>query len=149
MDSYLNANAVLSIFSKNYMELKKGLPIRPSEMGVLNIITGTEGPHTPIILADMLGVSKPMITAHITSLENKGYITKSPSAQDKRAYYIFPTDTALELVKRAKADLDGKLACLEKGLGQDGFRTLVALAEKANGIMERIEEDYNYAKCRN
>ena len=41
MDKYFHANAVPSIFSKSYMELKKDLPIRPSEMGVLNIITKT------------------------------------------------------------------------------------------------------------
>ncbi|MEE1313354.1 MAG: hypothetical protein UHS41_06395 [Lachnospiraceae bacterium] len=55
MDRYFAVNAVLSMFSKNYMELKKGLPIRPSEMGVLNIITETPGPHTPVILANLLG----------------------------------------------------------------------------------------------
>ena len=68
MDQYFQTNAILSKFSKNYMELKKDLPIRPSEMGLLNIITNTEGPHTPVVLAEMLGVSKPMISAHITSL---------------------------------------------------------------------------------
>lgn len=136
MDRYFKVNAVFSIFSKNYMELKRGLPIRPSEMGVLNIITGTEGTHTPVMLAEMLGVSKSMITAHITSLERKGYITKAPSAQDKRAYYILPTDKALELVEYAKADLDEKLAHMERELGQERFYTLVALAEKANAIME-------------
>ncbi|MDE7141146.1 MAG: MarR family transcriptional regulator, partial [Treponemataceae bacterium] len=67
------------------MGLKKGLPVRPSEMGVLNIISETAGPHTPVMLAEMLKVSKPMITAHITSLEKNGYIIKSPSPQDKRA----------------------------------------------------------------
>ena len=46
MDQYFAANAVLSIFCKSYMDLKKELPIRPSEMGVLNIITKTPGPHT-------------------------------------------------------------------------------------------------------
>lgn len=136
MDRYFNANAVLSIFSKNYMELKRGLPIRPSEMGVLNIITGTEGPHTPVMLAELLGVSKPMITAHITSLEGKGYITKEPSTEDKRAYYIRPTEKARELVECARIDLNGKLELLIKGIGPDGFDTLVALAEKANSIME-------------
>ena len=40
MDQYFNANAVFSLFSKKYMDLKKGLPNRPSEMGVLNIIAG-------------------------------------------------------------------------------------------------------------
>ena len=137
MDKYFAANAVLSVFSKNYMDLKKGLPIRPSEMGILNIISETEGPHTPVMLAEMLKVSKPMITAHITSLENKGYITKSPSPQDKRAYHILPTEKAQALVQKAKADLTHKLDWLIDGLGQDDFNALVELAEKANKIIER------------
>ena len=140
MDKYLKANAVLSIFAKNYMELKKGLPIRPSEMGVLNIITGTEGPHTPVILAEMLGVSKPMITAHITSLESKGYISKELSMQDKRAYYIRPTDKALELVECAKADLDHQLDRLICSMGQEAFDTFVSLADIANRILENKGE---------
>ena len=137
MDKYFFANAVLSVFSKNYMDLKKGLPIRPSEMGVLNSISETEGSHTPVMLAEMLKVSKPMITAHITSLENKGYITKSPSPQDKRAYHILPTEKAQALVQKAKADLTHKLDWLIDGLGQDDFNALVAIAEKANKIIER------------
>ena len=136
MDKYFFANAVLSVFCKNYMGLKKGLPVRPSEMGVLNIISETAGPHTPVMLAEMLKVSKPMITAHITSLENKGYITKSPSPQDKRVYHILPTEKANTLVKKAKADLTHKLDWLINGLGQDDFNVLVALAEKANNIMK-------------
>lgn len=136
MNQYLTANAVLSLFAKNYMELKKGLPIRPSEMGVLNIITETEGLYTPVMLAEMLGVSKPMITAHIRSLEGKGYVTKEPCSQDKRVYYIRPTVQALELVELAKVDLNGNLDRMVKELGQEGFDTLVELAEKANAVME-------------
>lgn len=136
MDKYFTANAALSMFAKNYMELKKGLPIRPSEMGVLNIISGTKGHYTPVKLADLLGVSKQMMTAHINSLESKGYITKQPCTQDKRAYYIIPTDKGLELVAWAKLELNEKLAKLEKGLGFEAFDTLVELAEKANEIMK-------------
>ena len=136
MDKYFVANAVLSVFSKNYMELKNGLPIRPSEMGVLNIISATDGPHTPVMLADMLRVSKPMVTAHINSLENKGYVTKSPSPHDKRAYHVLPTDKAKALVEKAKADLKQKLDWLTEGLGQDDFDALVALADKANKIIK-------------
>lgn len=136
MDRYFNANAVLSVFSKKYMELKRGLPIRPSEMGVLNIITGTEGPHTPVMLAELLGVSKPMITAHITSLEKKGYVIKEPSAQDKRAYYILPTEKAADLVESAKNDLNSQLERLINGMGQEDFDTLVRLAGIANSILD-------------
>lgn len=136
MNKYLNANAVLSIFAKNYMELKKRLPIRPSEMGVLNIITETEGQYTPVKLAELLGVTKQMMTAHINSLESKGYIIKEPCSQDKRAYYILPADKGLELVEWAKSDLNEKLEKLVNGLGQEDFNTLVELAEKANEIMK-------------
>ncbi|MBD5169643.1 MAG: winged helix-turn-helix transcriptional regulator [Oscillibacter sp.] len=141
MDKYFTANAVLSIFSKTYTELKKDLPIRPSEMGVLNIINGTPGPHTPVMLAEMLKVSKPMITAHLTSLMNKGYITKQPSLEDKRAYYILPTEKARALVKDAKKDLYRHLAQLEEGLGEDRFDLLVKLAEEATNILEMAKEN--------
>ena len=136
MDKYFTANAVLSIFSKSYMELKKDLPIRPSEMGVLNIITQTPGPHTPLMLAEALKVSKPMITAHLTSLTNKGYITKRPSSEDKRAYYILPTQKARALVKCAKDDLYRHLDQLVDGMGEEQFDLLVKLAGEANRILE-------------
>lgn len=140
MDQYFKVNAVLSKFSKNYMELKKNLPIRPSEMGVLNIITGTEGMYTPVILAEMLGVSKPMITAHITSLERKGYIEKEPSEQDKRAYYILPTEKARTLVKNVKEDMSRQIDRLINGLGSEEFDALVRLVDKANHILENKGE---------
>ena len=136
MDKYLTANAVLSIFSKSYMELKKDLPIRPSEMGVLNIITQTPGPHTPLMLAEALKVSKPMITAHLTSLTNKGYITKRPSSEDKRVYYNLPTEKAGVLVECAKEDLYRHLDQLVDGMGEEQFDLLVKLAGEANRILE-------------
>lgn len=136
MNKYFEANAALSIFSKNYMELKKGLPIRPSEMGVLNIISETPGPHTPVMLACLLGVSKPMITAHLTSLINKGFITKKPSNEDKRAYYILPTEKGLELVENAKVDMNKNLEILINGMGREKFDEFVLLAQQANEILD-------------
>ncbi|MBQ8833602.1 MAG: MarR family transcriptional regulator [Oscillospiraceae bacterium] len=118
------------------MELKKGLPIRPSEMGVLNIITGRPGPHTPVMVAQLLGVSKPMITALLTSLAEKDYITKEPSKDDKRAYYIIPTEKALALVESAKQEMDGHFSQMIDGMGQDNFETLVRLAQMANKLLE-------------
>lgn len=136
MDKYFETNAALSLFCKNYMELKKGLPIRPSEMGVLNIITGRPGPHTPVMVAQLLGVSKPMITALLASLAEKGYITKEPSKEDKRAYYIHPTEKALALVESAKQEMEGYLSQMIDGIGQDNFEALVRLAQMANNVME-------------
>lgn len=136
MDKYFSANAVLSVFSKNYMELKKGLPIRPSEMGVLNIITQTSGCHTPVLLAELLSVSKPMITAHLTTLLKNGYIKKQQSSEDKRVFYILPTEKAFALVENAKTDLNKHLENLIQEMGQEEFDNFVRLAGKANKILE-------------
>lgn len=136
MDQYVIANATFSKFSRNYMELKKGLPIRPSEMGVLNILSATPGPHTSVMLAELLGVSKPMITAHLISLSEKGYITKEQSEEDKRVYYILPTEKALQLVEDTRADTNEQLARLVEAMGQEEFDTLVNLTRKANQVLE-------------
>lgn len=136
MNKYFSANVALSMFSKYYMELKRGLPIRPSEMGVLNIITETPGPHTPVLLAELLGVSKPMITAHLIDLEKRGYIEKKQSLEDKRVFNVLPTEKALALVESAKTDMNRHFERLVQEMGEDEFDHLVRLAEKANKILE-------------
>lgn len=140
MDQYVIANAAFSKFSRNYMELKKGLPIRPSEMGVLNILAATPGPHTSVMLAELLGVSKPMITAHLASLSDKGYITKEQSLGDKRVYYVLPTEKALALVEHAKADTKQHLDRLMEAMGQEDYDTFIRLTQIANRIFENREE---------
>ncbi|MBQ8288281.1 MAG: MarR family transcriptional regulator [Clostridia bacterium] len=144
MDKYYAANAELALFCKNYMDFKKDLPIRPSEMGVLNIITVTKQPHTPVILAKMLGVSKPMITAYIRSLESKGYITKEPSLQDKRVYYILPTPKAEELVRWARIGMNARIDLLIDALGDEEFQHLLQLVSIANETMR----EHNYGSER-
>lgn len=136
MEQYIAANAVFSKFSRNYMELKKNLPIRPSEMGVLNILAATPGPHTSVMLAELLGVSKPMITASLNSLSEKGYITKEQSQEDKRVYHVLLTPKAKQLVEDARVDTNRQLARLEEALGQKGFAQLIELTRKANLLLE-------------
>ncbi len=136
MDQYFIANATFSKFSKHYMDLKKGLPIRPSEMGVLNILAAAPGPHTSVMLAELLGVSKPMITAYLTALLEKGYIAKEQSRDDKRVYHILPTQKAKQLVENVRADTNAHLADLVSALGQEDFDLLVKLAQKANQTLE-------------
>lgn len=139
MDPYVYANAVLSRFSRNYMVLKKNLPIRPSEMAVLNILSVFPERHTPVMLAERLGVSKPMITALLTALWKKGYIAKEPCREDKRAYFVQLTPKAENLVASARAEADGHIDDLISALGQENFDTLVELMQRANLVLEATE----------
>lgn len=141
MEPYIYANAVLSRFSRNYMALKQSLPIRPSEMAVLNILSVFPERHTPVMLAERLGVSKPMITALVTALNQKGYITKEPSRTDKRAYYVLMTPRAQALVQTAREDTDRQLARLMEAMGQEEFDLLVKLTQRANQFLEEKERE--------
>lgn len=139
MDKYFNANVIFSIFSKNYMELKKDLPIRPSEMGVLNIITKKNVLFTPLMIAELLEVSKPMITNHIIVLENKGYIVREYSKEDKRSFYVIPTEKAKELVKVTEEKMNKYLQQIENSLGKENFDKLLKMLIDTNKILKNIK----------
>ena len=141
MDKYFNANAIFSVFSKKYMELKKDLPIRPSEMGVLNIITKKDTLFTPIMIAELLEVSKPMITNHITVLENRGYIKREYSKEDKRSFYVIPTEKAKELVKVTEKKMSKYLKQIENSLGKENFNKLLQMLTDTNKILKNIERE--------
>lgn len=136
MDKYLNANIVFSKFSRDYMRLKSGLPVRPSELAVLNIITRREGLFTPLMIKELLGVSKPMIAAHINILEKKGYIYKDFVLKDKRSFYVMPTEKANELVDAAERNTTAKLQEMESEIGEDKFIELVKLLDKAEAKLK-------------
>lgn len=141
MDKYINANIIFSKFSKNYMDLKKELPIRPSEMAVLNIITQLDGRYMPFMIARLLGVSKPMITAHIGVLLKKGYIRKEISSEDKRSFFVLPTEKAIELTDKYKIKQADYIKEIEKTLGEGEFEQLLTLMDKALPAFEKIKED--------
>ena len=123
------------------MELKKELPIRPSEMAVLNIITQRGGKYTPLMIAELLGVSKPMITAHIQVLLQKGYIFKEASTDDKRSFYVLPTEKAIELTDSYKIKQADYLKTIEESLGEDDFNELVRMLDKTLPIFEKMREE--------
>ena len=138
MDNYLHANIVLSKFSRDYIDLKNNLPIRPSEMGVLNLLVKRDGKYTPLAIADMLGVSKTMVAAHIAVLEKGEYIVKQPSETDKRSFFVLPTEKAKRLVYEVDERLDNQLRFLEKTMGADMFDALITLADWAQKTIEKM-----------
>lgn len=136
----MNANIVFSKFSRDYMELKKGLPIRPSEMGVLNIVSHRAGDFTPLMLAEMIGVSKPMITAHIQALLKKGYIFKEASGEDRRSFFVRPTDKGKKLADEFESKQTEYLKKIESTLGEEEFDKLISSLSEAQTILENIKE---------
>lgn len=140
MDRYMKANIVFSKFSRDYMGLKKNLPIRPSEMGVLNIITRREGDFTPLAIAELLGVSKPMIAAHLQALLKNGYVYKEASLDDKRSFYVRPTEKGKVLADEFEAKQTKYLKTIEAKLGEAEFAELIRLLNETQNILDEMKE---------
>jgi len=131
MDKYRHANLVLSKFSHEYVHLLNDLPIRPSEMGVVNIIVHYEEKLTPLAIAKILSVSKTMVAMHVASLEREGYIKKEPSIGDKRSFFVLPTEKAKKLSAQVEERQYEKMIRLENAMGNDMFEALVTLVDWA------------------
>lgn len=131
MDKYINASAVFSRISREYLWLKRGLPIRPSEIGMLSIITGNEEAFTPLMLAERMGVSKPMIAAHLQTLLEKGYVYKETCEDDRRSFFVRPTEEGIALIEELTERRINYVKEIEKKLGEKDFDTLVSLLAKA------------------
>lgn len=142
----MNANIVLSKFARGYMELKKKLPIRPSEMAVLNIITQCDGQYTPLRIAEMLSVSKPMIAAHIQVLLKKGYIRKEPSPEDRRSFYVLPTAEALKLTEIFRIRQAEYLKAMEASLGETDFAELLRMLQTLQPVLDTLQGGIHHAK---
>ena len=140
MDKYVKANAIISKFCNNFMSLKKALPIRPSEMGVLNIIVLRGEKYTSLRIAKLLEVSKPMVTAHICNLESKGYITREYLKDDKRSFYVLPTEKAIELVRAENSRVKRELDALKSNLGSKEYEKFLFLLSVANEIIKNMKE---------
>ena len=131
-----DANAQLARFCRVYMQTKVDMPIRPSEMGVLNVLCTVAGPHTPVSLADSLGVSRPMIAAHLNALVKHGLIARVPSPEDGRSFYIMPSKRGKDLFERVGNLEKERLYEIQSKLGQQQFENFMEIVVQINQILD-------------
>lgn len=133
----------VSMFCRLNTNMKKELPIRPSEMGLLILICKSEQAVTPVMVADFLKVKKPMVTAMVASLYKHGYIEKIPSPDDKRSFYLNPTEAARHLVEDTYTEYIKTMELLWNRLGTKEFDNLMRVLEKTNTV---LLEEKNHGK---
>ena len=124
-------------FCRLNMNMKRELPIRPSEMGLLIFIVESKHEVTPVMAAEFFKVSKPMVAAMVKKLCKMEYIRKVPSTEDKRKYLLVPGEKAIELVKETHEEYLRNMTLLQKGMGEEDFTTFIGLLREANQILER------------
>ena len=78
-------------------------------------------------LVEQLDVSKPAISRTLNSLGEKGYITRHPDPEDKRAHRIRLTEKALEIGPAVEQVYNYVYALAMRGITQDELEYLIIL----------------------
>lgn len=126
---------VIGSFSRLNIAHQRALPIRASEMGLLIFISRSEEPATALMAAKFFNVSKPMVTAMVTSLVKQGYMIREQLKADKRAFELRLTEAGELLVKETHQDYCRHLYRLREGLGTQDYNALIALLKRANTLL--------------
>jgi DNA-binding MarR family transcriptional regulator len=117
------------------MNIKRDIPIRPSEMGVLIFIQKQTDPVMPLMISNFFRIAKPSVTSMVNSLIKQDYLEKIPSSTDGRSYTVSATDKGEELVKSTFNEYFRTMELLKKKMGSKEFSLFIELIQKANSIL--------------
>lgn len=131
----------ISLFCRLNIHAKKELPVRSSEMGLLILVEHSAEQVTPVMAANFFKVKKPMVTSMVNALLRQGYITKIPSAEDRRSYTLVPTQQGRQLVEKAYTEYFSTMEQLQNAMGSKQFNQMILLIEQANTILLEGKEN--------
>ncbi len=94
----------------------------------------------PSILSDKLNVSRPRITAALSTLRKKGYVTMEMSAEDRRRISVILTPDGESFIKEKQDNVDRYFDVLAEGLGEANGSDLIRLIELSIEIMNKGEK---------
>ncbi|MGM1019939.1 MAG: MarR family winged helix-turn-helix transcriptional regulator [Bacillota bacterium] len=89
----------------------------------------------PSLLSDHLHVSRSRITAALTGLRKKGYVTMEMSEHDRRRMCVRLTPEGASLIKQKQERIEGYFEALVEGLSEDNVREFIRLIELSIRIM--------------
>ncbi|REC32920.1 MarR family transcriptional regulator [Enterococcus pseudoavium] len=125
----------IHLFNRLWLNTKKDLPIRPSEMSLLLLLVESNNPLTPKQAADALKVTKQMVTTMSKKLQKEGYIKKVTSASDRRSHCLLATTEGKELVEQRYEEYFKIVGWLRQEMKED-FPTFITLLATATDILE-------------
>jgi len=76
------------------------------QMALMMLVYLTPGPHTVRGLAQLLGVSKPVITRALNTLGSLGYLRRVRDESDRRNVFVARTDTGQDFLESFQGNLE-------------------------------------------
>ena len=96
-------------------------------------------------LAKELCLNKSTIARNLVYLEDKGYISRTPLASDKRQFSVYPTEKMLSVLPLVKEASLNWMRILSEGIPENELKTfesvLIRMEQRAKEVITNQEEN--------
>lgn len=89
------------------------------QMALLLLVYLTPGPHTVRGLAQILGVSKPVITRALNTLGTLGYLRRVRDEADRRNVFVAKTNIGQEFLERFERNIEQQESSSRRGAAKE------------------------------
>ncbi|MEG0829890.1 MAG: MarR family winged helix-turn-helix transcriptional regulator [Anaerovoracaceae bacterium] len=139
--------SIIHRFSISYqMHALKGRNIAGHQIGYIMYVCAKPGVSQEE-LASFLGLNKGAVAKGIRPLVDDGFINRIPNPRDKRAYELYPTNTAISLRNEADGIIQNFEAIITKGMTEEEQTSLKRLLHLAcENILEASKTDGGFPK---
>ncbi len=132
---YIQSAEEIGLFCRLNSNIKKDIPIRSSEMGVLIYIYKNGEMTTPQMISQFFKIKKPSVTSQINVLIKNEFLIKIPSQVDGRSYSLKVTDSGRNLVETTFGEYLKFVKLLHDEMGEDNYHQFINLIHQANQIL--------------
>jgi DNA-binding MarR family transcriptional regulator len=89
----------------------------------------------PSVLSDALGVSRARITAALSALRKKEYVTMEMCEHDRRRMRVLLTNKGKQFIEEKQREVEKQFDILINGLGEKNVLELIRLTELSKEIL--------------
>ncbi|CDC70551.1 MAG TPA: hypothetical protein DCR62_00905 [Acholeplasmatales bacterium] len=98
-------------------------------------------------LSDTLNITKSAISQAIVGLSIRRLIVKVQSKEDKKVFYITPTNKAEKMKREIVSLCEDKYQIFEEKMGKEDMMMFIDLIVKFNNILEELKNYKEGKKC--
>ena len=130
-----------SRFSHFIKRRSRNADLRTGEIAILRCIMhhtdGPDGEIKPSQISALMGLQQPSITPSLRSLEERGYVRRRNSDQDRREVYFSVTEKTREMAAEERRRTAQMFAGLAEYLGEEDTRKLMEIMERVSGYLDQ------------
>jgi len=118
-------------FCRNQVNVKRSLPIRSSDMGVMIYLSHHQKAKVKDV-SDFFDVAGATVTEMIQRLEKSGMIVIHQDGQDRRVKRIQLSDQGIRFVDETRVDYLDSIRSIRQTLGEADFERFISLIQRIN-----------------